>query len=318
MAVNRTIWILPVLLAGACFFTACGYGGKDKARFDKAETLLSESKYELALLEYQYLAVEFPKSELLSKAGGRIKECEETIARVKEQEKEKETALRQQAVKEIIAKGGHRISYSEGWMGGSQGIRMALSGDVFASHPKLKEKYSTELKREAFIASDEYNKLRKNMETKAGQIRGSYVALVAKKASLSDYDVQRNGFAINFGGVIGSGTWSAYHPKCVEGFYIPNLPLRAVTNEYGTTIYQLDVPVNKEVGLEIENAKRNIVVEFIVSPKEAIETPAYEYTNITGDGVGKVSLTDRCISVSDSIMLIRNDKTKKVYYSVGF
>lgn len=90
MTANKMIWVLPLLLTGLCLLTACGYKGKDKAQFDRAENLLSQNKYENALQEYTSLTREFPKSGLVEKANMRIKECEETITKAKEQGRKRE------------------------------------------------------------------------------------------------------------------------------------------------------------------------------------------------------------------------------------
>ena len=62
------------------YFWGCGYMGKDKKQFDKAEKLFNEQQYENAYQEYVNMVIEFPKSKLYNESQIKLEKCKEILA----------------------------------------------------------------------------------------------------------------------------------------------------------------------------------------------------------------------------------------------
>ncbi len=79
---NLKIWgMFFIILLSVEFFVGCGYMGKDKKQYDKAEKLFSEQKYVLSFKEYKSFLNRFPKSKFYDKAINGFSECEVQIVK---------------------------------------------------------------------------------------------------------------------------------------------------------------------------------------------------------------------------------------------
>jgi hypothetical protein len=181
--------------------------------------------------------------------------------------------------------------------------------------------YNTELKREVFKKTEEYqNKLTELKSIKAEMLKTTYYGKLEK--AFTDYDIKRKGFEIDLGENCGLGTSDARTPKSINledggSVLLKALPTKQVAVPImgqGGYSEKLFLPMSEETGLEIENDKENIAVYFFFTPTGREKSTFKFYNMVESSDAGWYNITHNDIKSDKVRVVVANKSSGNIYF----
>lgn len=187
--------------------------------------------------------------------------------------------------------------------------------------------YDTDLKKEVYKKTTEYSEqLAELKKMKTNMLKTPYYVLL-ENAFVNgyepvNYDLKKKGFYIGLGSNEGGGSTYAIPPKSLPicnknreilPIYLKSLPTTKVAGILGL-VEKLFIPLDEERGLEIENAKKDIVVYFIFIPsgKEII---SYTFEDTRS---GTLKCKTNALKADKVRMIVANKTTGKILFDKNY
>jgi hypothetical protein len=206
--------------------------------------------------------------------------------------------------------------------------------DVFGYY-KLNEKYDSDLKRQVFKKTDEYNQLLDSLKKfKSEYLEKFYFhrgyssagneSFVSKKSKNFDinYDIDLKGFVLTIGDVLPYHCLNSFMPKVIDNLEFSSLPTNKVydlwqsKNSYRETLL---IQTSEETALEIESNREKIDVLFLFQikgiEKRYLNDIDFQRDNHSKDGCKKPV---EVVATKNLRIMIFNKMNNKIYYDKTF
>ncbi|HBH60975.1 MAG TPA: hypothetical protein DDX85_04375 [Nitrospiraceae bacterium] len=177
--------------------------------------------------------------------------------------------------------------------------------------------YDTELKKNTFKKTPEYQeKLNKLKSIRQKMLENYYY--IELERSLGEYDINRKGFEISFGGNIAIFDFDLNAPKSAQGFIFPSLPIKNTPDDFierlglkGIYEERLFLPMGEEQGLSIETHSKDTHVYLIFKMASAKDV---SYEGYIIDSRSWVKAEERLLMATPVRVIVGNDKSNEVYF----
>jgi len=196
---------------------------------------------------------------------------------------------------------------------------------------KLNEKYNSDLKKDVFKQSKEYNNLLDSLkkikltylntvyyQTDFNQVGGETFEMVDSEEimNLVYYDLVKKGFFISIGKVLPFQCCKSFCPKVIENVEFKQLPITKkhnVTNSRNSYSQYLFIPLDATTALEIENNRSHVKILRVYNIID-IHTSVFDDADFRADNIDEKLCKIRLVKGGNMRLIIFNDLTDNVYY----